>query len=79
MEKQRDISVKSVVSYQIQTTKRTVGPLKLTIKLNGNGELSLHPQDRKNCEGAPSASSMLVTRAVGWVRLCMQGSRRSWR
>ena len=65
MEKQRAISVKSVVSYQIQTTKRTVGPLKLTIKLNGNGELSLHPQDRKNCEGAPSASSMLVTRAVG--------------
>jgi len=68
MEKQRDISVKSVVSYQIQTTKRTVGPLKLTIKLNGNGELSLHPQDRKNCEGAPSLAEQRACHAGGRLR-----------
>ena len=38
------------------------------LDLNGNGELSLHPQDRKNCEGAPSLAEQRACHAGGRLR-----------
>ena len=46
----------------------------------GNGELSLHPQDKKICQGAPSGRAACLPRGPqAEVWLCLQGSRRSWR
>ena len=66
MEKQRDISVKSVVSYQIQTTKRTVAPLKLTITLKATASSHSIRKTARTVKVRPLwPSSVLATRAVG--------------